>query len=402
MLRAYKYRIYPTEEQKVLLEKHFGCVRLIYNTGLLFRKYSWQSGVRKGYFDTANELKQLKKDFVFLKEVNSQCLQSALKNLDTAFVNMFKKRGGYPKFKSKVGTQSFSCPQHTSVEGNLLWLPKFDKGISIELHRAFKGQIKTVTISRTPTKKYFASILIETNTELPEKKPIIESSAVGIDLGIKSFTICSDGTTYDNPRHLQKSLVRLKWLQRKFSRKQKGSKRRNRFRLRISKLHEKVANQRIDFLHKVSNEITNRFDTICMEDLQVKNMVKNHKLASAISDVGWGMFRTFIQYKADWKGKNVLLVGKFCPSSKTCNVCGNINKSLTLAEREWTCSVCGAVHDRDKNASTNIKVIALNDWRMECACQDTEVLPLSTSSRKKGKRTVEVSKVQYVELPLAS
>lgn len=396
MLKSYKYRIYPTNKQTELLSKHFGCARLVYNLALEAKQMAYSGQKAKvSRFDLQVQLKDLKKEFIWLKEVNSQSLQFSLKNLDTSFHNFFKGRSGFPCFKSKSNRQSFSCPQNVVVEKGMLWLPKFDDGIKIELHRPFKGNIRTATISKTPSEKYFVSILIENNLSLPEKKPIDKRTSVGIDLGLKSFLACSDGTVFAHPKYLNKSLIRLKWMSRNLSHKKKGSKRRNKFRIRVAKLHEKIANQRSDFLHKASNEITNRFDTICMEDLQVKNMVSNRSLARAISDSGWGMFKTFIRYKAEWKGKNFLIVDKFCPSSKTCSACDSINDSLTLSDREWVCSGCGASHERDINAAVNIREFALNDyWRMECAHQNTEASPLPSALGLKRKRAVDVLKVQ--------
>lgn len=276
-----------------------------------------------------------------------------------SYSNFFKGKGKFPNFKKKSNKQSFVVPQNVNINKNLLSIPKFKKGIKIVLHRPIKGIIKSATISKTPTGKYFVSILCETNEKIPIKVPIKEKTSIGIDLGIKTFAVLSDGTEYDNPKFLKASLARLKVLQRRLSKKAKGSNNRRKAKLKVAKLHEIISNQRKDFLHKVSNEITNRFDTICIEDLNVKGMVKNHCLAQSISDVGWGEFEKQLRYKAEWRGKNILQIGRFEPSSKLHNTCGYINKQLSLSDREWTCPNCDEIVLRDVNAAINIKNFAL-------------------------------------------
>lgn len=405
MIKGYQYRLYPTEEQKILMEKHFGCARLVYNVGLTFRQYAWAGGVSVGYMDTQRELVGLKKDNPFLKEVNSQSLQSSLKNLDVAFTNFFDNGTGYPKFKNRNSRQTFACPQNVYVDfkKGTLDIPKFDD-IKVELHRPFKGEIRSCTVSRTTTGKYFVSILVENNCALPEKKQITESTAIGIDLGLKHFLIGSNGVKKDNPQHLRRAQKILAWKQRKLSRKTFGSNRRKIARLRVAKQHEKIANQRKDFLHNLSNEITNRFDSVCMEKLKVRNMVRNHKLALSISDAGWGEFVRQVQYKCEHKGKNFSQIDTFAPSSKTCSCCEFVNVKLKLSDREWVCEGCGVVHDRDENAAQNIKRWGLEKlWRMERSHQDIEVLPLpKTRKRVYRKQAVEMSKVQNTDLLLAS
>ena len=400
LLRAYKYRIYPADEQKVLMEKHFGCARLIFNTGLLHRKYAWQGGVSVGYFQSANELKALKNDFPFLKEVNSQSLQSALKNLDIAFLGMFKNRTGYPKFKSRVGKQSFSCPQNVSVEGKTLWLPKFTEGIPIELHRPFKGTIKTVTISRTPTNKYFASILVDTGIAVPDKKSVTEASAIGIDVGLKSFaTIGNIDLTHafkiDNPKYSRQEAELLARRKRQLSKKVKGSNNREKARLTLARKYEKIEKQNKDFLHKLSYRLThdNQVDVICIEDLNVKGMMANHKLARAIGEVSWSEFFRQLKYKSDWNGKTVLEAGRFSATSKDCHVCGCKNNSLTLSNREWDCPICGTHHDRDENSVPNIISSAFLKYNKnrDGLPESTlgESLPLSLPKTRKRKARTE-------------
>lgn len=407
VLKAYKYRLCPTKAQKLLLEKHFGCIRLIYNIALETKQYTYISqGASLLYGDLTKQLTELKAENAFFKEVNSQSLQQALRNLDAAYKNFFKYGSGFPKFKSKYSKQSFGCPQHSRIDFSkgLLYLVKFKEGIPIILHRKFKGDIKTVTITKTPSGKYFASVLVDNHKDVPQKKAIKSNTAIGIDLGITSYLTLSDGAKFENPKYLKASLDKLKYLQRSFSRKQKGSNRREKARLKVARQHEKISNQRNDFLHKVSDAITKQYDTVCIEDLNVKGMSSRCKpkqdedekylpngqsakrgLNRSIHDAAWSNFVRMLEYKSEWRGKNLLKIGKFEPSTKKCNNCGDVNQSLTLKDREWVCANCGVLHDRDENAAVNIKLIALKDWRTERACQDAEA---------SGYRAVEASKIQ--------
>ena len=280
-------------------------------------------------------------------------------------------------------------------------MPKFREGIRILVHRQFKGEIKNITVSKVPTGKYFVSILTDNKKALPNKKPITENTAVGIDLGIKYFITCSDGVKRDNPQYLRESLVRLKWMQRQLSRKKKGSARNKVWRYRVAKKHEQIANQRKDFLHKESYAIAKRYDTVCMETLKKTNMLKNHKLALSISDTGWGMFEQFVKYKSDWTGGNVLQLGTFEPSTIECNDCEFINRQLTLNDREWNCPNCGKHHDRDGNASNVIKRKCLINRDAVRSLEDTEVSPIPTWQHA-GKRADEVSKVLNKSLLIAN
>lgn len=354
MLKTFRYRISPTESQSVSLNKHIGSVRFLYNLALETKQAAYATGANLNRYDLQTQLKDLKKECAWLKEVNSQSLQVALMNLDAAYLRFFKGQSNFPKFKKKSECGSFNVPQSVTLKGDRLIIPKFRKGIVINMHRPVKGIIRQATISRTPTGKYFVSILCETG-ELPaSQKTVTEQTSVGVDLGIKSFVVASNGCTYDNPRFLKQSISRLKYVQRKYS-NHKGK----RTRKKLAIIHEKVANQRKDFLHKVSSELVKNHDTICIETLQVSNMLKNHKLAQSISDAGWYTFKTMLEYKAAWQGKNILHIGTFEPSSKTCSCCGSINKELTLKDREWTCKSCYTVLDRDVNAAINIKNFAL-------------------------------------------
>lgn len=356
MFKAFKYRIFPNTSQRELIAKHIGSSRFVYNLALETKNLAYLGSKHNfSSFDLINQLPELKKECDWLKEVNSQSLQQSIRNMDIAFKKFFRG-SGFPKFKKKLSRGSFSIPQNVIVENNLLIIPKFKEGIGIVLHRKIVGTIKSATISVTPTGKYFVSILAYTNNDIPTKAPITEITTIGIDLGIKNFAITSEGEVFENPRNLRRVQSKLKYIQRKYS-KHKGK----RTKQNISLLHEKVANKRKDFLHKTSTKLIRENQTICLEDLAVSNMIKNHNLAQAISDVSWSTFVAMLEYKADWYGKNVIRIGRFEPSSKTCNCCGHINKKLTLKDREWTCPKCDSVLDRDVNAAVNIKSFALKN-----------------------------------------
>jgi len=361
--KAFKYRIYPNKEQEELMLKHMGCSRWVYNYALNKKITSYQeTGKGLNRFDIQKDLPQLKKneDTSWLKEVNSQTLQASLENLDKAFTRFFKEKKGFPKFKSKKDNrQSFNIPQNTEIdfEKNKIWLPKFKTSIKVKIDRTFEGIIKTSTITKTPTGKYFISILVELEKELPKKKPLDEKQAIGIDLGIKTFATLSNGMEIENPKHLKKSLKKLKNQQRKVSRKVKGSNNRKKEIKKLALIHEKVTNKRNDFLHKTSHYLVTNFDTLCLETLKSGNMMKNHKLAQALSDISIAKFNGLIDYKSEWFGCNILRIGQFEPSSRMCS-CGVINKQLKLSDRVWTCSSCGTTHDRDVLAANNIKHFA--------------------------------------------
>lgn len=361
MLKRFKYRLNPTPSQEVLLCKHIGATRFLYNLALETKICAYSKGVNLTRYDLQVQLKELKKECPWLKEINSQSLQVSLKNLDAAYLRFFKRLSGFPKFKNKCSSSSFSVPQNTRIKDDKLVIPKFLKGIPIVLHRPLIGAIRQATITKTKTNKYFVSILCETGECAKNPKTVKEKTTIGIDLGIKNFIISSNGMKYDNPKFLGKAQARLKYAQRKYS-KYKGK----RTKYRLASLHEKIANQRKDFLHKVSTELIRDNQSIAIENLQVSNMLKNHKLAKSIQDAGWAMFVNFLKYKAEWCGVNILEIGTFEPSSKTCSSCGSINNELTLKDREWACK-CGAKHDRDINAAINIKNFSLR--RYVCGTQ---------------------------------
>jgi len=359
---SYKYRIYPNQEQQELIEKHFGCVRWVFNWGLERKIKTYQRNKRQlTCFDLINELTKLKKkkDFLWLNEVNSQSLQMALRNLDNAFTNFFRRQNKFPQFKSKKQNKnSFQIPQNLKLQ-NKLSIPKIPD-IKIKQSRKLEGKIKTVTLSKTPTNKYFISILTEQDKQLPKKPKITDKTTIGIDLGIKTFATISDGRKIENPKYLKQSEKKLVKQQRNLSRKKKGSNNENKQKLKVALVYEKINNQRSDFLHKITHQLTheNQVKSIAIEDLNVGGLLKNRYLAKSISDVSWAEFRKQLEYKCNWYGRNLIVIGRFEASSKTCS-CGYVNQELKLSDREWTCPECKIRHDRDLLASQNIKRFAL-------------------------------------------
>lgn len=406
MLKGFKYRIYPNSEQEILLAKHFGCIRLIRNLALETKQMAYRgSKINLSKYALKKQIPDLKKELPFLKEINSQSLQASIFDLDRAYKNFFENRAMFPKFKKKKNKQSFHCPQNVKVdfEKGKINLPKFKNPIQCEFHRKFNGKIKNVTIVKTSSGKYFASILVDTKTPINLKRIIKDDeSAIGIDFNLKDTVVLSDGTRFKNPRNLSMYEEKLKWLQHNFARMKIGSNRRERMRLRIARVHEKIANSRKDFLHKTSDAITKRFDTICMEDLNVSGMMKNNRLSKAIGDAGWSELKRLVTYKADWRGKNVLLCGRFDATSKTCSCCGLKNESLTLQDRFWICPFCFAGHDRDVNAGINIKWFALKRfWQAEHLQHDAEVSPLHPTISLDCMRADEASRFQDDIVPFA-
>lgn len=364
-LKTYKYRLYPTPNQKILLAKTFGCVRFVYNKSLDIKTSIYQKNKKSiSVYELIKQISKWKKleDLKWLKEVNSQSLQSSLQHLDIAFTKFFKEKRGFPKFKKKSNKQSFSNPQNTTIdfEGMKVFIPKFKEGIKAVFHRTFKGKIKTSTVSQISSGKYFISILVEEKTRNPKKKIPKENKTLGIDLGIKSFLTDSNGNKIDNPRFLNKYLFKLQKEQRRLSLKKKGSNNRNKQRIKVARIYEKISNCRKDFLHKVTTSIVKNqnYTSVAIEDLSISNMIRNRKLSRCISDVGWGMFKDFLSYKCDWYGKNLLIIGRFDPSSRLCT-CGYYNKDLKLSDRNWECPVCNENHDRDILAAKNIKRFAI-------------------------------------------
>ena len=362
--KTYRFRLLPTKEQEVLLNQHFGHSRWVYNHFLNERKEQYQADKKSdNYYKQAATLTKLKKEgeTKWLKEVNSQTLQFALRSLDTAFLNFFRGNAQFPKFKSRKHKNTFTIPQFGTIEDGEINIPKLKDGIKVKLHREVKGKIGKMNITKTPTGKYYVSIFTE---QIIEELPKTNKQ-VGIDLGLKDFVITSDNKKFKNNRYTRKYAKQLKKAQQHLSRKQKGSNGFEKQKIKVAKIHEKIASCRLDTLHKVSIELVKNYDLISVEDLNVKGMIKNHKLSKHIADVSWGNFVTLLQYKCDWYGKELVKVNRFYPSSKSCSDCGWINQNLKLSDREWTCNSCGVVHDRDENASRNILKEGLKIYRVE-------------------------------------
>lgn len=367
MLKAFKYRIYPNKEQAEKIDKNIGCVRWIYNYALAKKMKAWQQEKKNiSRFDIQKDLPELKKqkETEWLKEADSMALVFSLLNLDNAYQKFFKEHKGYPRFKSKKNKkQNYTTYQNIKIDwdNQKLSIAK-NKNIRIKLHRKFEDEAKQITISKIPTGKYYASILVETKDKEKKKRKISEKTAIGIDLGIKTFIAISDGRKIDNPRVLYKYEKKLAREQKRLSKKKKGSNNKDKQRIKVARVYEKVTNIRKDFLHKLSYKLTNekQIKSIVIEDLNVNGMLKNHCLAKAIANVSWNKFVELLAYKCDWYGVNLLKIGRFEPSSKLCSKCGIINDELTLKDREWTCPNCKVVHDRDLNAAINIKRFGLN------------------------------------------
>lgn len=357
---AFKFRIYPTKDQAQLIHKACGCRRFIYNWGLELKQKAYQEGRKINVISIAMLLPKLKEEFPWLKEVNSQSHQAALRDLDMAFTRFFNKKAEYPKFKSKHRSKdSFQVPQHFRISEDSLTLPKLGK-VKAVIHREIIGNHKSITISMSRSGNFFASVLTEQDVNDPELKPVDPKTTIGIDVGIKTFVVSSDGRTFDNPKNLRKAMSRIKFLSRQHSKKTKGGKNRERARLRLARQYEKVTNRRKDFLHKVSHQLANenQVGTICVEDLNVKGMLKNHGLAGAIGDCSWSEFFRMLEYKCKRRGIRLVRIGRFDPSSKLCP-CGFKNDSLTLADRSWACPKCAQAHDRDLLAANNIRRFGL-------------------------------------------
>ena len=352
--RAYKYRFYPTAEQQKILAQTFGCCRFVYNWGLSTRKTAYsQYGQSLYYSDLAAMLPALKEQYPWLRDVSAVPLQQALRHLDRAFVNFFEGRAEYPTFKKKRNAQSATYASNAFTwDEKVLTLAKMNAPLDIHWHRTLPKGCKpsSVTITKDCANRYFVSILV---TEDIKSLPVV-NKMVGLDLGIKSMVTLSTGETVGNPKYFAKDEKKLAKAQRRHARKKKGSKNRQKARLKVAKIHARVADRRRDYQHKLSTRIVHENQVMCVESLAVKNMVKNHSLAKAISDVGWGEFVRHLEYKARWYGRTLVKIDQWYPSSKTCHACKHVLDSLPLDIREWVCPACGVAHDRDTNAALNV------------------------------------------------
>lgn len=359
MEKAYKFRIYPTTEQAILFEKTFGCCRFVYNEGLAARQvYYKDTGETISKYDLMKRFPSLKAANPWLREVDAIALQSTIESMDAAYQNFFRgirsgKRTGFPKFKSKRKAKAaYHTKQKIKVADKAVRLPKIG-WVKCKVSTPVLGRILSATVSRTRSGKYFVSICC---TEVDIPKMPATGASVGIDLGLKHLATTSDGELFECGKHLLRAEKRLASLQRRLSRKSKGSKRREKARLQVARLQEHVANQRADYLHKLTTGLVRRYDVICVEDLATKQLMRKHGVAKSIADASWGELVRQLEYKCQWYGKVLVKADRFFPSSQKCSVCGHINPAVKdLSVREWDCPVCGTHHDRDRNAAINLK-----------------------------------------------
>ncbi len=393
MKHVVKVRIHPTVEQEQVLSNAFGCARWYWNNSLNATNELYkETGKGLSQIGMNSRLPALKKEYEWLGETYSQVLQSVSLNLSRAFINFFEGRASFPTFKSKNDNQSIQYPQKVQiVGGDHLKFPGKLGVVSAKIHRKFDGKIKTVTVSMNHAGKYYASLLFDDG--LPDVEISSDGKAVGIDVGLTHFAITSEGSKFDNPKPLKKRARNLKRKQQKLSRKQKGSNRQKKARRIVARVHEGIANSRKDFQHKLSRKLVNENQVIIVENLAVKNMVKNHCLAKAISDCGWSEFTRQLKYKAEKDGKTYLEIGRFFPSSKTCHVCLNQVGSLSLDVRSWTCSSCQTKHDRDVNAAINIR-----DEGLRLLALGTSATANGRDVRPRAGRKSSVSKAVPVEV----
>ena len=351
--KSYSFRIYPNKRQKELLEKHFGCSRFVYNYFLNQRKEQYKEfGKSDSYYVQSKKLTALKHtdEYGWLGDVNCQVLHNSIRCLEIAYSRFFQRKSGFPKFKKKKEKSSFVVPQFVSIDEKRVYFPKFKEGIRCVFYQAVKGKILTATFIKTQTNKYFVSIMTEQNLEQKQKN----NKEIGIDLGIKDLVITSEGVKFQNNRYLSKYEKKLKKAQQHLSRKKKGSRQYENQRLKVARLHEKIANRRKDTLHKITSRLIRENDVVYLENLNISGMLKNHKLAKCIVDCSWNELARQLEYKGNWYGCEVFKINRFYPSSKTCSHCGCVQDKMTLNIRKWVCPNCGTEHDRDINAAINI------------------------------------------------
>jgi putative transposase len=382
MYKAYKFRIYPSTDQQQYFAGAFGCCRWFWNYSLNLCQQTYKD-TGKGLSRSAIQglLPNLKKEYPWLTNSYSQSLQVVALNLSTAYKNFFDKRGGFPRFKSKHDRQSASYPQNVKVLEGSIKFPIIGE-VKAKIHRKYEGAVKTVTVSQNRDGSYFASVLVDDGIATP--KATTKGNAIGLDVGLTDFLVTSEGSKYQHPKATKKHAKNLKRKQQKLSRKVKGSNRRNKARWLVAKVNSKIKRVREDFLHKLSRKIVNENQVIVVEDLNIKGMVRNHCLAKAISDAGWGMFATMLNYKAEAEGKTYLEIDRFFPSSKTCNHCLHKVSDMNLSIREWKCPKCEAVNDRDINAAKNIRDEGLR------------FLALGTSASANGRNVSQPGKISVL------
>ena len=362
MLKSYKYRIYPNESQQRQMSKTFGSCRYVYNWALNLKNKRYQEFKQNvNRFELSSMLTFMKttNELEWLNDVNSQSIQASLRHLDVAFTNFFRKTFKYPNFKRRNQKQSFECPQNVKInfETKKIQIPKIGK-VKYKDIQTFDGQIKTCSVSKNTSGQYFISILVDNSIELPLKKEITESTSIGIDVGISTFCTLSTGEKVENPKWFNASAKKLAIYQKRFSKKVLKSKNRNEQRIKVAKIYNDITNKRKDFINKLTTKIIKNHDTIFVEDLNITNMMQTKSLAKSIQSASWGEFFRQLEYKSAWYGKNLIKIGRFEPSSKMCS-CGKINSNLQLSDRNWVCTSCGELHDRDILASNNIKKFGL-------------------------------------------
>ena len=387
--KAYKYRLYPNKEQEQLLKKHFGCCRFVYNYFLEDRIKKHEQGTNISYLQQCKDLTKLKRqqDFTWLNEVNAQSLQAALSNLDKAFQNFYNKKANHPKFKKKNTRNSFCVPTYFFLKDGKLVLPKFGRknGIKIIEHRPIEGKLLFAKVSKSPSGKYFVSITTEQCIE-PKQHP---NTMVGLDLGITDLIITSTGEKFKNHKYYYLYEKNITKAHKNMKRKQVGSSNYEKQRIKFAKAHEKVHNVKTDYLHKLSRKLVDEHAAIFLEDLHIQGLLKNHCMAKAISDCSWYQFTEQLKYKGDWENVLIHKINRFSPSSKTCSICGHIEKSMPLTKREWTCPHCGTHHDRDINAAINILHVGIEELMGQNPSSGTgdytnggDVRPFSSKAKK--------------------